>query len=96
MIGYNDNIYLSYDGDFIVYPIYQNSFQDTEMHVLKYEGDSYSEIFEHEYNYNILLDPDHFAFMDVPNGIIYGNISLSRLDGHAIETLHFSINILDK
>ena len=96
MTGYNDNIYLSYDGDFIVYPIYQNSFQDTELHVLKYEGDSYSEIFEQEYNDNILLDPDYFAFMDVPNGITYGNTYRSQLNGKTVETPHFSVSILDE
>ena len=97
LTGYNDDIYLSYDGDYIVFPIYKNQFQDTELHVLKYDGNSYTEIFEQEYNYKIMFRPDEdeIAFLDVTNGILYGYIDNAQPGNQPVEILQFTLDLSD-
>ena len=84
----------------MVFPIYKNSYGDTEVHILKYEGNSYSEIFEQEYDKKIMFEPDfQICFIDVPNGILYGKINyifIAQQNSKTDDEKLFSVNFLEK
>lgn len=100
LTGLNDDIYLSYDGDYVVYPIYKNSYGDTEVHILKYEGNSYSEIFEQEYEKQIKFEPEFWiSYVDVSDGILYGrinNIIIKEYNRKNDDKMLFSVNFLEE